>query len=181
MPFTFSMTKSSSLFPWLNAFHIFHDKKPFNYSVTKILSPFSWLRDIHIFHDKKPFAFSLTKSPLPFSWLNQSPSLFPWIRYLFSWQKVIHFLHDWKFFSFSITKTFNISMTKSSFLMLRKTNIFSRETILSILLLRPSVKGFSLPWVQFFSPFIVDPIPERDWCAVKQTGSHKSYLPCQKW
>ena len=32
---------------------------------------------------------------------------------------------------------------------------------------------------QFF-PFRVDPSSEGAWCAGKQTGSHKSHLPCNK-
>ena len=31
-----------------------------------------------------------------------------------------------------------------------------------------------------FLPFRVDPFSEGDWCTVKQTGSDRSCLPCQK-
>ena len=31
-----------------------------------------------------------------------------------------------------------------------------------------------------FFPFRIDPFSEGDWCTEKQTGRHKSCLPCQK-
>ena len=36
------------------------------------------------------------------------------------------------------------------------------------------------PWGSKFFPFIVDPFLEDGWCAVTQTVSYKSCLPCKK-
>ena len=44
-----------------------------------------------------------------------------------------------------------------------------------------SIKKEFAPTGSKFFPYRADLISEGDWCAAKQTGSHKSCLPCEKW
>ena len=55
----------------------------------------------------------------------------------------------------------------------------SREAALSKLFLPPFWKSIHIK-MKLFS-FRVDPFSEGDCCVGKQTGSHKSCLPCKKW
>ena len=73
------------------------------------------------------------------------------------------------------------------FSFLRSIDTLSRDTTLPKLFMLHIEKGSTLKGKKIallgskLFPFRVDLFTEGNWCKGKQTGSHKSFLPCQKW